>query len=219
MFCIFAVKLIFLNQLFLILSAIVAYLIGAIPTAVWYGQRFFGIDVRQHGSGNAGATNVFRVLGKKAGIIVLLIDVLKGVLATSLPIILQKYQLIEADSVPIAQLIFGIIAVVGHVFPIYVGFKGGKGVATMLGVMIALVPWVSLGCFLIFVVVVALSKYVSLGSMISAVAFPILIYLTNNSMIFFWFSVACAAFIVYKHKDNIGRIRAGNENRFVWNAK
>ena len=203
----------------IILTGIAAYLIGAIPTAVWYGKRFFKTDVRQHGSGNAGATNVFRILGKKAGIIVLLIDVFKGVVATSLPYFLLERNLVSSINLPFFQLGYGILAVIGHVYPVYVGFKGGKGVATMLGVMVALVPLVSLVCFLIFVAVVAFSKYVSLGSMLAAVSFPVAIGILGYPMIYLGFSIVSAAFIVYKHRTNIQRILAGSESRFEWSSK
>lgn len=201
------------------LFLLIAYLIGAIPTAVWYGQYFFKIDVRQHGSGNAGASNVFRTLGKKAGIIVMFFDILKGIIATSLAFLLFKFNFISNQNLPYCQLAFGLIAVIGHVFPVYVGFRGGKGVATMMGVMIALVPMVSLICGLIFILVVALSKYTSLGSILAAVTFPIAIYLTETQPIYFWFSLICAVFIIYKHRSNITRILDGTENRLDWKKK
>jgi acyl phosphate:glycerol-3-phosphate acyltransferase len=201
------------------LFLIIAYLIGAIPTAVWYGRRFFKTDIREHGSGNAGASNVFRTFGKKAGIIVMAIDILKGVLATSLPHVLVKNGIIDVSDLAIYQLVFGLIAVVGHVFPIYVGFKGGKGVATMMGVMIALVPMISLLCFGVFIVFLVLSKYTSLGSMMAAVCFPIAIFFTEKPAIYLWFSIVCAAFIIYKHRSNIKRILDGTENRLEWNKK
>src|SRR6187399_609964 len=120
-----------------IAGVVTAYLIGSIPTAVWYGHAFYGIDVRDFGSGNAGATNSFRVLGKKAGIIVMLIDVFKGWLAARLVFLLIFLNAISADHVIVFQLIFGIAAVLGHIFPVYARFKGGKGVATLLGMVLA----------------------------------------------------------------------------------
>ena len=215
----FEAELIELMIFSILLTGIAAYLIGAIPTAVWYGKRFFKTDVRQHGSGNAGATNVFRILGKKAGIIVLLIDVFKGVVATSLPYFLLERNLISGIHLPFFQLGCGILAVIGHVYPIYVGFKGGKGVATMLGVMVALVPLVSLVCFLVFVAVVTFSKYVSLGSMLAAVSFPVAIGILGYPIIYLGFSIVSAAFIIYKHRTNIQRILAGSESRFEWSSR
>ncbi|RMG78149.1 MAG: glycerol-3-phosphate 1-O-acyltransferase, partial [Bacteroidetes bacterium] len=147
-----------------IIAIVIAYLMGSIPTAVWIGKIFYGIDVREYGSGNAGATNTFRVLGKKAGIPVLIIDILKGFFAVKLSYlfggdILSHNQLINF------QLTLGLAALLGHIFPIYVGFRGGKGIATLLGIMIAIHYQAALISFAIFTVIFIASKYVSLSSM------------------------------------------------------
>src|SRR5688572_16205476 len=113
--------------------ALVAYLVGAVPTALWVGKAFYGIDIREHGSGNSGATNTFRVLGKKPGSVVMLVDIFKGWTATSLVGFLVIFNAIPAENVVPFQLLYGFLAVLGHVFPVYAGFKGGKGVATLLG--------------------------------------------------------------------------------------
>mgnify|MGYP001795349795 CR=1 FL=1 len=117
-------------------AILLAYLLGSIPSAVWYGQRMYGIDVRQYGSGNAGATNTFRVLGKRAGIIVLLLDMLKGAAATSLARVLLQQDIIPADRLVEFQLLLGIVAVAGHIFPVFTKFDGGKGVATLSGMVL-----------------------------------------------------------------------------------
>ncbi len=194
-----------------------AYLIGAIPTAVWVGQRFYGVDVREHGSKNAGATNTFRVLGKKPGTFVLLFDVLKGWAATSLASVLVQVNVISADDLIYYQMAMGILAVIGHVFPVYVGFKGGKGVATLLGMVLAIQPQAALICIGIFIIVLLLFKYVSLGSMLGAVAFPLLLLLIPRfqpdkpALTIFGFLLA--ALVVYTHRKNIGRLLNGAESK------
>ena len=194
-----------------------AYLIGAIPTAVWVGQRFYGVDVREHGSKNAGATNTFRVLGKKPGTFVLLFDVLKGWAATSLAAVLVHAQAIAPDDLVYYQLAMGILAVIGHVFPVYVGFKGGKGVATLLGMVLAIQPPAALICVGIFIVALLLFKYVSLGSMLGAVAFPLLLLLIPrfqpDKPILTVFGFLLATLVVYTHRKNIGRLRNGVESK------
>lgn len=194
-----------------------AYLIGSIPTAVWVSKRFYGIDVREHGSKNAGATNTFRVLGKKPGTFVLLFDVLKGWAATSLALVLVQVNAIDPDNLIYYQLAMGILAVTGHVFPVYVGFKGGKGVATLLGMVLAIQPQAALVCILIFIIVLLLFKYVSLGSMIGAVAFPLLLLLIPDfhpdKPILTIFGFLLAGLVVYTHRKNIGRLLNGAESK------
>lgn len=193
-----------------------AYLIGSIPTAVWVGKRFFGVDVREHGSKNAGATNTFRVLGKKPGTFVLLFDVLKGWAATSLALVLVQVNAIAADDLLYYQMAMGILAVIGHVFPVYVGFKGGKGVATLLGMVLAIQPQAALICIFIFIIVLLLFKYVSLGSMIAAVAFPLLLLMPRfhpDKPILTIFGFLLAALVIYTHRKNIGRLLNGAESK------
>lgn len=206
---------------YFILSGFVflAYLVGSVPTSVWYGKSVHDIDVRDHGSGNAGATNTFRVLGKKAGSIVMAVDVFKGVVATSLPwIMLKKEILITHDTIAYFQIAFGLIAVLGHVFPILAGFKGGKGVATLLGMVIALHPLAAAICVIIFLIILLLSKYVSLGSMIAALCFPIMMALpfmnggeVDKALIYI--GTGIFILVVYTHRKNIVRLWNGEENK------
>jgi acyl phosphate:glycerol-3-phosphate acyltransferase len=195
---------------------IVAYLIGSISTAVWLGKAYYGIDIRQHGSGNSGATNTFRVLGKKPGTAVMLIDIFKGWAATSLAGLLVIFNIIEAQNLVYFQLGLGAIAVVGHIFPVYERFKGGKGVATLLGMMLAIQPEVALLCMIIFIIVLFMSKYVSLGSMIAALAFPILLLLPRfhpDNPILIIFGFVLFAVVVLTHRKNINRLIAGEESK------
>lgn len=196
--------------------ALAAYLTGAIPSAVWLGKSFFGVDVREHGSGNAGATNTFRVLGKKAGIIVMAADILKGSLATSYALILLNLSIIHPDNIVFYKLVLGVIAVLGHIFPVYVNFKGGKGVATLLGMVLAIHLEAALICVLVFLVVFLISKYVSLGSMIAALAFPILLLLPRFSPdepILIFFGFVLFLLVVLTHQKNIKRILNGEESK------
>lgn len=195
---------------------IAAYLIGSISTAVWLGKAYYGIDIRQHGSGNSGATNTFRVLGKKPGTVVMLIDIFKGWTATSLAGFLVIFNAISPDNLIYFQLAMGALAVVGHIFPVYEHFKGGKGVATLLGMMLAIQTEVALMCMVIFVIVLFTSRYVSLGSMIAALAFPILLLLPrfhpeNPVLIIFGFILF--AVVVLTHRKNINRLLAGEESK------
>ena len=194
-----------------------AYLIGSIPTAVWVGKKFFGVDIREHGSKNAGATNTFRVLGKKPGTFVLLFDVLKGWAATSLAHVLVQEHVISPDNLVYFQLAMGLLAVIGHVFPVFAGFKGGKGVATLLGMVLAIEPQAALICIGIFIVVLLLFKYVSLGSMIGAVAFPLLLLLIPKFQpeqpVLNIFSFLLAGLVIYIHRKNIDRLRHGVESK------
>ena len=193
-----------------------AYLIGAIPTAVWVGQAFYGIDVRQHGSGNAGATNTFRVLGKKPGAFVMAVDIFKGWAATSLAHFLVMTGAIEPDQLILFQIILGVVAVLGHIFPVYVGFKGGKGVATLMGMVLAIHLEAALVCLGIFIVVLLISRYVSLGSMIAAIAFPILLLLPPfhpDEPLLVIFGFLLSLMVVLTHKKNINRLLQGQESK------
>jgi glycerol-3-phosphate acyltransferase PlsY len=205
-----------MDVLLIIAGFVMAYLLGSLPTSVWLGQAYFGIDVRDFGSGNAGATNTFRVLGRKAGTIVMLVDILKGWTATSLALLLYLMNVIPFDDLLMYKLLFGILSVIGHIFPVYVGFKGGKGVATLLGMVLAIHTEAALLCIVIFFVVLLTSKYVSLGSMIAALAFPILLLLPRFSpddpmMIVFGFVMF--AIVVITHQKNIVRLLNGEESR------
>lgn len=205
-----------MNILWIVLSIFAAYLIGAFPTAVWYGLRFYSVDVRQHGSGNTGATNTFRVLGKKAGSIVLFLDILKGATATSFAHLLVDLTVIPSSQLITFQLILGITAILGHIFPVYLNFKGGKGVATMLGMVLAIHPLVALICIGVFLIVLVTTKYVSLSSMLAALSFPFLLLLppfkTDNPLLL-TFGFTMFALLVITHRKNIKRLLEGNENR------
>ncbi len=197
-------------------TAFFAYLLGSIPSSVWYGLGYFGLDVRKYGSGNAGATNTFRVLGKRAGVIVMLIDVLKGWTAASLATLLYYFQFIEQTDVLTYRIIFGIIAVFGHLFPIFVKFKGGKGVATLLGMVLAVQPELALVCIGVFLLTLISSQYVSLSSILATLAFPILSLFGlfgPAETITVVFGFAMFILVVATHQKNIGRILNGSESR------
>ena len=204
-------------MIYVLIGALMAYLLGSIPTAVWWGKAFYDLDVREHGSGNPGATNTFRVLGKRAGMIVMLGDIVKGMIATSLAVPLMNLGFIPEANLVTFKLIFGVIAVTGHIFSIFLNFRGGKGVATLLGMMIAVNYEVALICIAIFILTLLLSKYVSLASIISALAFPSILtfiprFKTSEPLLiifgFFLFIV-----IVWTHQKNIRRIADGEENK------
>lgn len=199
----------------IIILLILAYIIGSIPTAVWVGKRFYKIDVREHGSGNAGATNTFRVLGKKAGIPVLLIDILKGYLAVKLVGIQSVYEISEIIPYTNLKLAFGFSAVVGHIFPLFAGFRGGKGIATLLGIVLAIHLQAALGAIAVFLVVLLITKYVSLGSILAGIIFPILVIFVFKTEVpsLMIFSSVVAILIVLTHQKNIERLLKKNENK------
>ncbi|KAA9325383.1 glycerol-3-phosphate 1-O-acyltransferase PlsY [Adhaeribacter soli] len=207
-----------MNLLLIGIFALAAYLIGAIPTALWVGKAYFGIDIREHGSGNSGATNTFRVLGKKPGSIVMLVDIFKGWVATSLAAFLIILHAIPVEYLVPVQLAFGFIAVLGHVFPVYAGFRGGKGVATLLGMVLAIHPEAALVCLGIFVIVLLTTKYVSLGSMLAAMVFPLLMLLPwfrpeHSAKLLTGFGIVVFILIVVTHRKNIRRLMQGNESK------
>ncbi len=197
-----------------ILLILLAYLIGSIPSSVWIGKYFYDVDVREHGSGNAGFTNTVRVLGWKAGLPVFLIDILKGYLAVSTVRLFNLYIPGTEDFVNY-QLILGACAVMGHIFPIYVGFKGGKGVATLLGLLLAIQPQPTLICIGIFAIFFFTTRYVSLSSMIAGISFPILIIFvfktTISSLVIF--SMIVSILLLLTHQKNIERLLNREESR------
>lgn len=197
----------------LFLLIVFAYLVGSIPSAVWLGKRFYKIDVREFGSGNAGATNTFRVLGKKAGIVVLVCDILKGSLSILLAF-LSSYN-VNSNQFVNLQLALGIAAVVGHVFPVFAGFRGGKGVATILGIVICLTPITSALGLIVFLTVLILTRYVSLSSIMAGISYPILLkfILKNDNQTLFIFSIFVAILLVITHKKNISRLLKKQESR------
>ncbi|MDR0364097.1 MAG: glycerol-3-phosphate 1-O-acyltransferase PlsY [Bacteroidales bacterium] len=206
--------------LLLICGGIIAYLLGSIPSSVWIGRIFFGKDVRQYGSGNAGATNTFRTFGWKAGVFVLVFDVFKGWMAVFISSLFTS-DYFSSEQVINYEVICAALAVVGHVYPIFAGFKGGKGVATLVGIMIALLPWETATAVVIFIIVMLLSGYVSLSSIIAGILFPVIviflpkIFLTLLpaawSEIFFAFLIA--VFIPITHLKNIKRLLKGTEKK------
>lgn len=198
---------------------ILAYLIGSIPTAVWIGKAFYNIDVREFGSGNAGATNTFRVLGQKAGIPVLIIDILKGSLAVLLAS-LSPY-VFESDEFVNLQLSLGIAALVGHIFPVFAGFRGGKGVATILGIVMCILPLSCSVALLIFLIVLFASRMVSLSSMMAGVAFPFILHFIfgNTNPILTTFSIVVALLLIVTHRKNIIRIVNKQESKIKFVSK
>jgi len=197
------------------LYILLSYFIGAIPSSVWIGKRFYNLDVREHGSGNAGATNTFRVIGKKAGVVVLLVDIMKAWFAT---VVLST---MAGDKSIDYMLALGLVAVLGHVFPIYIGFRGGKGIASLLGVIIAIHPLASLYSIIVFITTLLISRFVSLSSILAACAFPVLIIIhfqsTNRSLIIF--SLMVAVLVIFTHKKNIERLFNKEESKVVLTKK
>jgi glycerol-3-phosphate acyltransferase PlsY len=205
-----------MNIINTVVAFVLAYMLGSIPTAVWIGKQFHNIDVREHGSGNAGTTNVIRVLGWKTGIPVLIIDLAKGWLAAILPVFLNLADP-ESALVTNLQILTGVTAVMGHIFPVFAGFRGGKGVATVFGVLLALQPILTLSCFGVFLLVVLLTGIVSVSSMSAGVAFPVLLFLVFDtpSVIFKIFSLLVAIALLITHRKNIGRLIRGEESRLI----
>ena len=207
------------NILFLLL----AYLIGAFPSAVWLGRTFYNTDVREYGSGNAGATNTFRTLGAKAGVPVLLMDILKGWLAVNLVYFVTDNQLFSDEKFFEIKLVLGIAAVIGHLFPVYTGFRGGKGIATMLGFMLGVYWQAALLSALVFIITFLISKYVSLSSIIASLAFPFIVIVilginnTNTSLIIFSIFVPILSLIT--HQKNIERLIRREENKAKFGKK
>lgn len=195
------------------LYLLTAYLLGSIPTSVWIGKAFYNIDVREFGSGNAGATNTFRVLGKKAGIPVLIIDILKGTLSVALAY-LSGFEFQSSEFINL-QLGLGIAALMGHIFPIFAGFRGGKGVATILGIVVCIVPVSCALSLLVFLTVLFSSRIVSLSSMIAGVSFPIMlnVVLGNNEPILTVFSIVVAVLLIVTHRKNILRLVKKQESK------
>lgn len=197
-----------------VLAMIVAYLFGSIPSSVWWGRAFHGIDVREHGSRNAGATNTFRVLGWRAGLPVLLLDVAKGFIPVRL---LPNFSGLEPDTGPWMWLRLALVmaTVVGHLYPVFAGFKGGKGVATSLGGVLAVHPGAAAICVAVFTLVFLASRYVSLGSLSAALSFPLAMLLLYHevSPVKIGFAIVLCLLVFYTHRENIGRLWRGQENR------
>ena len=195
------------------LLVFIAYLLGSIPTSVWIGKTFYNIDVREFGSGNAGATNTFRVLGKKAGVPVLIIDILKGTLAVALSY-LSAYEIQSSEFVNL-QIGLGIAALIGHIFPVFAGFRGGKGVATILGVVICILPLACSISLSIFLIVLFSTRIVSLSSMLSGISFPIILNFVvgNSNPVLTIFSLVVATLLIVTHRKNITRLLKNQETK------
>ena len=193
---------------------ILAYLIGSIPTALIISKKYFGIDIRDYGSGNMGATNTFRVLGKRYGTIVMICDILKGMAAVSLFYFLPFYLNNELARTNF-MIGLGLASVIGHVFPIFAGFKGGKGVATLFGMLLVLQPIVAICCVVVFLLALFLTRYVSLSSVLGAIMLPISVLWIWNEEEFLYrlFALIIAVMVVLTHQKNIGRILRGVETR------
>lgn len=207
-----------------VLICIAAYLVGSIPTSVWIGRRFYSTDVRQHGSGNAGATNTLRILGTKAGIVVLLIDIFKGWLAVAL-VVLSTYPTGSGTHVHV-EVAAALSAITGHIFPIYAGFKGGKGVATTIGIIIGISPVIAILCLLVFALVLLVSHYVSLASIIAVSSFPLWITTVFKNhysfVIYSWligFSVLLPLVVIFMHRKNIIRLLKKQETKLKLKVK
>jgi acyl phosphate:glycerol-3-phosphate acyltransferase len=197
-----------------LLLIILAYLIGSIPTAIWLSKAYFGIDIRDYGSGNSGATNTFRVLGSRWGSFVMAVDILKGVLATSLYIFLPYYLTSEWDRTNL-MVGLGLSAVLGHIFPIWADFRGGKGVATLFGMILAIQPLVAACCVGVFMLVLYLTRFVSLSSILASVAFAVFILFIFNEQepLYRAFAIAVTLTVVLTHQKNISRLLRGSESK------
>lgn len=199
-----------------VLLIVLAYLIGSIPTAVWVSKAFFSIDIREYGSGNAGATNTFRVLGSRWGTMVMLVDMLKGLAATSLYILLPYYTNSTSEWDRTNFMVgLGLAAVLGHIFPIWADFRGGKGVATLFGMVLAIQPVVAVCCVGVFLLVLYLTRFVSLSSILASVAFAVFILVIFNERepLYRAFAIAVALMVLLTHQKNIGRLLRGSESK------
>lgn len=191
-----------------------AYLLGSVPNAVWIGKVFFNTDVREHGSKNAGSTNTIRVLGYKAGIPVLLLDILKGFLAVKM-IYFTFYYIPATGEYINFQLLLGLAVIIGHIFPVFANFRGGKGVATLIGVIMAIDPLSTLICIGVFMATLLITKYVSLSSMIAGLSFPVLVIVvfntTTSSLVIF--SLIVFVLLLFTHQKNIERLVRNEESK------
>lgn len=197
-----------------IVLLLLAYLLGSIPTSVWVGQIFYKTDVREYGSGNAGATNTFRVLGPAAGVPVLIFDIFKGWLAVKMPFVFAEAL---PGSIPFInlQLVLGVAALIGHIFPVYVGFRGGKGIATLLGIVLAMHLHGALVAIGVFVIMLFASNYVSLSSIIASLAFPVYVIIIEqeHTPTLIIFSLFITILVLITHQKNIERLLRNEESK------
>lgn len=203
-----------------ILLMVLSYILGSVPNALWIGKVFKGTDVREHGSKNTGSTNAARVLGAKLGILTLILDISKGLVPTLIAILLKVDFFENLTKIEnLDYVLVGICAILGHVFSIFMNFKGGKAVATTLGVFLVLVPKAILFAAIVFFVVFAIFRYVSLSSIFAAVSLPIFTYFLYQQIIYVILGILIAILIVAKHKSNIERLRNGTESKFNLKSK
>lgn len=203
-------------MIWIVLAAAIGYLLGSINTSLVVGKLFYKKDVRQYGSGNAGATNTLRTLGKTAAAIVVIGDLLKGILAC----LVGRWLAGETSAgVYGGEYAAGIMAVIGHNWPLYFGFKGGKGVMTAFAVVLMFSPLAALICLLGFIVLVAITRYVSLGSIVAGVAFPLVAWLLGEPLLLVLTGVLLALLIIFRHAANIRRLLAGNEDKLSFKSK
>ena len=202
---------------------VLAYLLGSIPSAVWIGKKYYGIDIREHGSKNAGTTNMLRVLGRRAAAPVFALDFLKGFVAVTVIELMQYDDLIGHNDIINLKIGAVVAAVLGHIFPIFAGFRGGKGVATLVGAVTGIYPPAALLCFGDWIVVLMISHYVSLSSMIAGCCFPVFTLISpkvNGSKAFVVFSFIIAILLLVTHRKNIKRLREGTESKIhIWKTR
>ncbi|MDE6623879.1 MAG: glycerol-3-phosphate 1-O-acyltransferase PlsY [Alistipes sp.] len=202
---------------------VLAYLLGSIPSAVWIGRKYYGIDIREHGSKNAGTTNMLRVLGRRAALPVFALDFLKGFVAVTVIELMQYDDLIGHNDIINLKIGAVFAAVLGHIFPVFAGFRGGKGVATLVGAVTGIYPPAALLCFGVWLVVLIISHYVSLSSMIAGCCFPVFTFISpkvNGSWTFCTFSVVIAVLLIVTHRKNIKRLWEGCESKiYIWRPR
>ena len=205
---------------------VLAYLLGSIPSAVWIGKKYYGVDIREHGSKNAGTTNMLRVLGKRAAIPVFVLDFFKGFAAVSLMGLMRYDPEITATWLINLKILAVFVAVLGHIFPVFADFKGGKGVATLVGAITGIYPQIILLCFAVWALVFIFSHYVSLASMTAGCSFPLFVIIYSSSewsrshdvsFAFIVFSFVVAVLLIWSHRKNIERLKAGTESKiYIW---
>ncbi len=199
-----------------IIFILIAYLLGSIPSAVMIGKRYYGVDIREHGSKNAGSTNVLRVLGKRAAIVVFALDFLKGFVAVSVVGLIDYDPYWSINGLMTCKVIAVFAAVIGHIFPIFAGFRGGKGVATLVGAITGIYPTIMLMCFGVWLIMMVMFNYVSLASITGGVCLPVFTLISpsaNQSIVFVIFSFAVALLLIWTHRKNIERLKKGEESK------
>ena len=202
---------------------VIAYLLGSIPSAVWIGKKYYGIDIRNYGSKNAGTTNILRVLGVRAAVPVFVIDFFKGFVAVAIMGIMRYDEHVDISWLIGLKIIAVFAAVLGHIFPIFAGFRGGKGVATLVGAVTGIYPTIIMLCFAVWMLVLMVTHYVSLASMIAGCTFPLFVMLSHRasqSTAFIVFSFVTALLLIFTHRKNIDRLRKGTESKtYIWRPR